>query len=358
MKSKFIKTILNQKFESFLNSIKDENVRTLVKANSIITGGAIVSMLLDEDINDYDIYFTNKETVKAVCEYYCNIFNKRNKNLENHLGKKVTAWVLDGENVELWKNNGKKLTEFTKGYNSDITYEEHSSGSRCVSNMIPNTTKERIKIMINSDGIAEDGQNETIIDDSTSVDMYKVLEESDSIPKEVVETFYAKTKDKRQDKYKPIFLTTNAITLSDNIQLIIRFYGDSDKIHENFDFIHCRCYWEPNLNELILTKDALESILNKQLIYNGSKYPFCSIVRSRKFIKRGWDIDAGQYLKMAFQLSQFDLTNVDILEDQLVGVDTVYFKQVIDILRQEQDKNSNFILDNSYVGTIVDKVLN
>ena len=34
-----------------------------------------------------------------------------------------------------------------------------------------------------------------------------------------------------------------------------------------------------------------------------------------------------------FQISKLDLTNVDILEEQLIGVDVAYFDKLITILR-------------------------
>src|SRR3546814_2919414 len=70
MKAKTIKAILAKKFNSFASSIEDEVVRKLVEKNTIITGGCIASMLLGEKINDFDLYFTDHATTKAVAEYY------------------------------------------------------------------------------------------------------------------------------------------------------------------------------------------------------------------------------------------------------------------------------------------------
>jgi hypothetical protein len=35
-------------------------------------------------------------------------------------------------------------------------------------------------------------------------------------------------------QHRPIYFSNNAMTLSDKMQLIIRFYGEPDKIHENY----------------------------------------------------------------------------------------------------------------------------
>lgn len=160
-----------------------------------------------------------------------------------------------------------------------------------------------------------------------------------------------KTPDEEKKKYHPLFITSNAITLSDDIQIVIRFFGDPDEIHKNYDFVHCTSWWSSENNYLKLRPAAMEALLARELRYVGSRYPLCSIIRTRKFIKRNFTINAGQYLKMAMQLNELDLTDVEVLEDQLVGVDVTYFHLLIDALR---DSNSD--ITSEYVATIVDKI--
>jgi hypothetical protein len=50
-------------------------------------------------------------------------------------------------------------------------------------------------------------------------------------------------------------------------------------------------------------------------------------------LKRGWNISAGEMLKVMFQISELDLKNPDVLEEQLIGVDVAYFSALINILR-------------------------
>lgn len=80
MKAKTIKAILAKKFTHFLDSIEDEEVRKLVEKNTIITGGCIASMLLGEKVNDFDLYFTDHATTKAVAEYYVKLFEVKKRN--------------------------------------------------------------------------------------------------------------------------------------------------------------------------------------------------------------------------------------------------------------------------------------
>ena len=157
-------------------------------------------------------------------------------------------------------------------------------------------------------------------------------------------------------RYHPRYFTTNAISLSDKIQLVIRFYGEVEDIHKNYDFAHCTCSYDYKNNELNLPNKALECIINKELYYIGSKYPLCSIIRSRKFITRGWHINAGQYLKMCLQLNELNLHDFDTFRDQLTGVDSAYFDIAIKGIEKKKEDDPNFELDNSYLFEVINRI--
>lgn len=284
----------------FVNSIDDPEVQRAVRMNSMITGGAISSLFYHENINDYDLYFTDKKTCQLVAEYYVKRFNK-------------SHGALDAAEVMLGK--GEKRGD---------TYQK------------PKYDDDRISIRIQSAGVAGKPQpgiaGETLGD---TVEEFEQLEQEE------------------EDKgYEPIFLSQNAITLSGRIQLIIRFYGTPDEIHANYDFAHCTNYWLSKDSKVYLNEQALESMLTKELVYIGSKYPVCSIIRTRKFIKRGFSITAGTYLKMILQCNELDLFDIDVLEDQLTGVDSAYFMQVISAVR---DSNPDR-LTSAYLIEIIDRI--
>ncbi len=165
----------------------------------------------------------------------------------------------------------------------------------------------------------------------------------------------------KRGKYRVLFVTSNAITLSDDMQLVIRFQGEASDIHRHFDFIHCLSYWTSWDKEVVTNTDTLLHIMQKELKYVGSLYPIASLIRTRKFIKRGYTINAGQYVKMAWQVAQLDLSDPNVLEDQLVGVDSAYFTQVITALKEKisketLDEGQKVEVDGTYLLTLVDKV--
>jgi hypothetical protein len=305
MKAKTIKSVLRKKFDDWVSSIKSEGLQKIVKENTLITGGAISSMLLGEPVNDYDVYFKNCNTAHLVAKYYVEQFKEnpptRYKNSDREVD--IEAVMEDG----------------------------------------------RVKIVVKSAGIASESGN----DDYQYFEQFDGDAESAQFVEDVTKDAQEAAKaDQGKPKYRPVFLSTNAISLSHKMQLVIRFYGSAEEIHENYDFIHCTCSWDAKTGKLILPPKALEALLARELRYESSKYPLCSIIRTRKFLKRGWTINAGQFVKMAWELNQLDLTDISVLEDQLVGVDSAYFEQMLSLLRAKDGEK----VDGAYLMQVIDQV--
>lgn len=299
MKTKTINAIICKKFDSFVGSIKDPEVARLVKDNSIVTGGCIVSLLLGDKVNDFDFYFRNEETTFAVAKYYAAAYVAANPN-----------WQVEAKN-----NEGR------------ITFSVYSSKN------------------VSTAGEAPKSEEETSVEESM-----RAFEDADDIPAEALDS--AEGEKIQGAQYAPVFLSSNAISLSSKVQLIIRFYGEPDQVHENYDFVHATNYWTSWERKVTMRPAAMEAILSKELRYIGSKYPICSMIRVRKFVGRGWTIHAGQFVKMAWQIHALDLTNLEVLKDQLVGVDSMYFMQMISELK-EKDSPS---VDGAYLMTLIDKL--
>lgn len=154
-------------------------------------------------------------------------------------------------------------------------------------------------------------------------------------------------------KYQVSFLSQNAISLTDDLQIVLRFNGNADQIHKTFDFIHATNYFT-FAEGLVTNIEALQCILTKNLKYQGSLYPLTSIIRMKKFILRGWSINAGEILKIMFQISELDLKNVEVLEEQLIGVDIAYFAKLIEVIRTVNPEK----ITSAYLSEIIDRVFN
>lgn len=290
-----IRRQLAKKLDDWIASIDDAELQADVRRDVIVTGGSIASMLLGERINDYDVYFATKETTIRIARHYVKQFN-----IANRLSS-VNDYVTEVR-----------------------------------------VTDDRVSIWLQSAGIAGEDQS-----------VYAYFE---SLPEDETHAFAEnlaqEVADNGKPRYRPVFLSDNAITLFDSIQIVIRFYGEPDEIHANYDFIHACNWYRLKDNHLELRLEALEALLSRQLIYRGSLYPIASIFRMKKFVERGWRIGAGQQLKIMMQISQLDLSNYDTLRDQLIGVDLAYMWQLLDALKNVEPEK----LNAAYVAEIIDRI--
>lgn len=309
MNSKNIKRHLKAKLRDWVDSINDEKVKEAILENSIITGGALVSLLTGTTVHDYDVYFRTKESCITVAQYYVNEWNK------THPDKMVT--LMYGDLLE-------QVTGIDNG---------------------------QVKSFVRSKGIADEKENSN---SKLAYNFESTAQEDEEVGIEHEQETEVETDSK--EKYLPRFITSNAISLSNKVQLVTRFYGEVEDIHKNYDFVHCTCAWSSWNNEVFLPQKALECIINKELYYVGSQYPLCSIIRTRKYLERGYHINAGQYVKMAMQLNALDLTDVHVLEEQLTGVDTSYFQMMIDELKNHQEETGNNKVDTSYAMNLINKL--
>lgn len=162
------------------------------------------------------------------------------------------------------------------------------------------------------------------------------------------------SEEEEQEKYVPVFVSSNSMTLSNGIQIITRFSGEPEQIIKNFDYAHTLNYYDIESRELVLNKKALVSIMTKNLIYTGSLFPLCSLFRMRKFMERGYSINTGQILKMVMQLNYLDLNDTSVLEEQLIGVDSTYMEMFISALNKAKREGTD--ISKGYVMNLIEEM--
>lgn len=272
-----------------------------IKNDIIVTGGAIASMLHGEMPNDIDVYFKTKRIARFVAQYYVD------------------------------------------------TMLEKASANKRVCDIDVAETETGVKICVRSAGV--------VSGDGSEVSEYQYFEADPN--GEATEQYVVKVLDKYQsaaeDSYECVYMSSNAITLAGDLQLVLRFVGPAEEIHKNFDFIHATNYWTA-ASGTVLNADAMEALLTRRLVYSGSRFPICSLFRIRKFLNRGFTISASEIFKIAWDINKLELSNLDVLEDQLMGVDQAYFMEVISVLKQEGLFNSDKPLDRTYLFSLLDRI--
>lgn len=298
MQLKTIQKVIKNKLVTWLSTIEDSNLRKEVENSLLVSGGCITSMFQDIPVNDYDIYIQDINVLKRLAQYYCPgiVLDGRERN--KYIAERFPKY--DIENPQLFNE--------CEEYTPEILVR------------LLTLKPDQIKLDIVSQGIKKE-----------------LKKDAEGNP----------------EKYQVAFLSQNAISLTDNVQIVTRFSGTPEEIHKNFDFIHATNYFTFK-NGIVTNEAALISILTKSLKYQGSLYPLTSVIRIKKFVLKGWTINAGEMLKIMFQISELNLRDIVVLEEQLIGVDIAYFATLIEILRGLAPET----ITPSYLNVIIDKVFN
>ena len=227
MNERRIKEHLRDKVDEWIKTLPFELRRDVLNELLCERWGSIVSLLLGDTVNDYDIYFTKEETALKVASHYAK----------------------------------DKVTEIASA---------------------PGT----VNITVRSSGIWLNTNEEL-------------------------------------KPYEPKCITGNAISLNDKVQLITKFVGTPDEVHKNFDFVHCMCYYDPFGNNLVVPCGRCGKHDDEGVEVPRVALPSCQRHSYPQVHQEGWSINAGQYLKMILQLQGLNLYDLNVLKDQLMGVDSL-----------------------------------
>lgn len=330
MQQKTIRQLLRKKINAWIDSIRDEELKRLAREDVIVTGGCIASMLMGEPINDIDVYFRNYATTLRFAQYYVQEFDAARA---KRGGVGLPMFVQEMTDVR----GRPRIRVVVKSAGVEAAESESESEASKQPQLGVQTASQDYQYF---EGMPDETAAEYL--SGVFKDVGKTEEKAEQLQKA----------EKVGKAYSPVFVSSNAISLAGDIQIILRFYGEPTDIHDTFDFLHCTNHWESRDDTLVIHAEALASMMSRTLVYRGSLYPVSSVIRTRKFMGRGWRINAGQMLKMLFQVSRLDLTQHEVLEDQLTGVDVAYFEQVLSRLR-EQDPEK---IDGAYLCVILDEL--
>lgn len=119
------------------------------------------------------------------------------------------------------------------------------------------------------------------------------------------------------------FLGNKSVTIKFNdlfYQFIIRFYGEPRKVmNETFDFQHCKIAFDLNTRKYIATDDTWHAITSKTILYVNSFYPISSLKRLYKYASRGFTYNTDTFVKIIKDIHKVDVDNKFVIEDQLIG---------------------------------------
>lgn len=409
-----IEGVISRKVNDWLAHIDDKELREFIKDKIIVAGGSVASLLMGQKVNDFDVYFTTRDAAIRVAYYYLNRFAKNPS--PSYQQSPVQMWVEVRMSDTDFGHRGRPVEVDDKGVmylarrkscpGDEVTFVDgpgHPPAHADDHEWMAKFHTGRVNIVVKSAGAAcdtgDDGKYqyfETLPDPNYAIayaqkvtaplekdtelalasqlcdmdeppedidveDIDHLTELAEAVAKEELPPKTPGCNAKIMNKYRPVFLSSNAITLSDGVQIVIRFYGQPNEIIKNFDFVHTTCWWASGMDErgrrgkVTYNLPALRSMQSYKLKYIGSRYPLCSLVRTRKFADRGWKVAASVFIKAMWQCTRLDWNNYVTWEDQLTGMDAAYFNQVLEILRA--DKRAGKTIDGTYVVELIDRMM-
>jgi len=136
---------------------------------------------------------------------------------------------------------------------------------------------------------------------------------------------------KEKPEIRKIYETETAITfeVEDLIVQVIVMDGIIDqpeKIIESFDFTISQGCYDFKIDEFIFKENFLKDLAQKKLVYTGSEYPIATLLRMKKFIKRGFDISGINCIKIGLDIERLNIKTIRGLREQLLGVDVMLLK--------------------------------
>lgn len=102
-----------------------------------------------------------------------------------------------------------------------------------------------------------------------------------------------------------------------SVQLIKNHVGLPEDMISDFDFIHCKAYYDFKTKMLTEPQNFLDVVANKTLIYCKNPRPINSLLRMNKFVERGWKIQNFEIIKIAVDITELNLKDPESLAEIL-----------------------------------------
>jgi hypothetical protein len=140
--------------------------------------------------------------------------------------------------------------------------------------------------------------------------------------------------------FEPAVTTLNAITFKRKseksskvwtIQLITRFVGKPQEIFDWFDFTITHGCYQFSEGRFVLGNRFLPDLSKRKLVYSGSsQYPICAMYRTKKYVDRGYTLSGATIMHICLAIVQLKITNYKELKEQLMGIDTMYLRGLLE----------------------------
>lgn len=107
------------------------------------------------------------------------------------------------------------------------------------------------------------------------------------------------------------------------------------EVFKNFDFTICMGAYDFVVDDFVISSEFLNDIAQKRLNFNtGTKYPICSLIRTKKYQEKGFVIDAKNMIVLALTIKELQIDTYEDVINQILGIDTFLMYQFTEFLKE------------------------
>lgn len=307
---------LDRVFQRFIADIAgfDEDLAEALSQGMYFAGGCLASLLGGDKVNDFDMYFTSRELALRFIDAYRERYSVAAFSVPGYVRRQIkpeSAPQPAATDTEIIADNVGTVGK----PNNYLVLLDWTNWCRC-----------RTKGKAEADSGDDDANDDVAIEG-----LYHDVAISND-----------------KDGCRPTLVSPNAISLANRMQVVTCVTGPPEELLQDFDFSHCRIAYRPMTvpghahsgdrvrQAFTFEEDTLRALLAKELVVKSASRPLCSLVRMRKFIKRGYRINAGNIMLLAMAFKKLDLRDVNVLREQLLAVDAAYFWGLLRALDPEK----------------------
>lgn len=111
--------------------------------------------------------------------------------------------------------------------------------------------------------------------------------------------------------------------------------GSFDKIFDMFDFTVCMAAYVFSSEKFYFHNSFFKHLAQRRIVFNNkTPFPLASLVRTKKYMAKGYTMSNVETVKLAMAINKLDLTDYKVFKSQLMGIDASILKPMIDKLAE------------------------
>lgn len=115
------------------------------------------------------------------------------------------------------------------------------------------------------------------------------------------------------------------------------------QIFDNIDFSICMCAYDFEEERFIFHKSFIESYRSNSITFNiKTPYPISSLLRTKKYEKKGYIFNTKELLKICFTINRLNIKTYEDVINHLVGVSTSYYQDFLEYISSDYYKDMEF----------------